>query len=74
MDHLLARSALDLARLQREFQDYVLQRDPAVLQHVLGTGTADAVTRMDVYADGERLTSTPVTFALARDKLRIVVP
>jgi len=29
---------------------------------------------MDVYADGERLTSTPVTFALAREKLRIVVP
>jgi len=29
---------------------------------------------MDVYADGERLTCTPVTFALARGKLRIVVP
>jgi YegS/Rv2252/BmrU family lipid kinase len=29
---------------------------------------------MDVYADGERLTSSPVTFALAREKLRIVVP
>jgi YegS/Rv2252/BmrU family lipid kinase len=29
---------------------------------------------MEVYADGERLTSTPVTFALAERKLRIVVP
>jgi diacylglycerol kinase family enzyme len=29
---------------------------------------------MDVYADGELLTRTPVTFALARGKLRIVVP
>jgi YegS/Rv2252/BmrU family lipid kinase len=29
---------------------------------------------MEVYADGERLTRTPVTFALAEAKLRIVVP
>jgi diacylglycerol kinase (ATP) len=29
---------------------------------------------MDVYADGEHLTRMPVTFALAREKLRIVVP
>ena len=29
---------------------------------------------MEVYADGERLTRTPVTFALAEGKLRIVVP
>jgi diacylglycerol kinase (ATP) len=29
---------------------------------------------MEVYADGERLTRTPVTFALAEKKLRIVVP
>lgn len=36
--------------------------------------TFDTERPMDVYADGERLTSTPVTFALARDKLRIVVP
>ena len=50
-----ARSALDLARLQREFQDYVLRRNPAVLEHVLGTGPADAATRMDVYADGYAL-------------------
>jgi YegS/Rv2252/BmrU family lipid kinase len=36
--------------------------------------TFESERPMDVYADGERLTSTPVTFALARDKLRIVVP
>jgi YegS/Rv2252/BmrU family lipid kinase len=29
---------------------------------------------MDVYADGERLTQTPVRFALAKERLRIVVP
>jgi len=29
---------------------------------------------MEVYADGERLTRTPVTFALAAGKLRIMVP
>jgi len=52
MEHALSRSALDLASLQRAFQDYVLQRNSAVLQHVLGTGAADAATRMDVYADG----------------------
>jgi putative DNA-binding protein len=50
--HPTSARALDLARLQREFQDYVLHRDPAVLEHVLGTGAADAATRMDVYADG----------------------
>ena len=55
MDHAFQRTALDLARLQREFQDYLLHRDPAVLQHVVGTGAADAATRMDVYADGYSL-------------------
>jgi diacylglycerol kinase family enzyme len=34
----------------------------------------DSEHPMDVYADGELLTRTPVTFALAREKLRIVVP
>ena len=29
---------------------------------------------MDVYADGERITTTPVRFALATEKLRIVAP
>jgi diacylglycerol kinase (ATP) len=29
---------------------------------------------LDVYADGERLTETPVRFALAAERLRIVVP
>ena len=55
MDHAFQRTALDLARLQREFHDYMLHRDPAVLQHVVGTGAADAATRMDVYADGYSL-------------------
>jgi hypothetical protein len=41
-----------LAGLQREFQDYVLHRAPAVLKRVRATGSADAATRMDVYADG----------------------
>ena len=41
-----------LAGLQREFQDYVLWRAPAVLEKVRATGRADAATRMDVYADG----------------------
>jgi len=45
-------TSLDLARLQHEFEDYVLHRDAAVLQHVLGGGVASAATRMDVYADG----------------------
>ena len=29
---------------------------------------------LDVYADGERITTTPVTFALAEKRLRFVVP
>jgi YegS/Rv2252/BmrU family lipid kinase len=29
---------------------------------------------LDVYADGERLTETPVRFALAEERLRVVVP
>ena len=36
--------------------------------------TFDSERPMNVYADGERLTCTPVTFALAADKLRLVVP
>jgi len=29
---------------------------------------------MDVYADGERITATPVSFSLAGERLRIVAP
>jgi diacylglycerol kinase family enzyme len=29
---------------------------------------------MDVYADGERITTTPVRFTLADQRLRIVAP
>jgi hypothetical protein len=41
-----------LDSLQRQFQAYVLRREPAVLERVRATGKADAATRMDVYADG----------------------
>lgn len=34
----------------------------------------DSEQPMKVYADGERLTQTPVTFSLAKGKLRIVAP
>jgi hypothetical protein len=50
-EHVLSPTSLDLGRLQHEFEDYVLHRDPAVLQHVLGDGIAGATTRMDVYAE-----------------------
>jgi hypothetical protein len=46
------RLSPDLARLQREFQDYVLRGDPAVLQLIAADSAADARTRMRVYADG----------------------
>jgi Putative DNA-binding domain len=52
MNRTSARRAPELARLQREFQDYVLHREPAVLDRVRGTGAADPATRMNVYADG----------------------
>lgn len=42
-----------------------------------GRGTSftfEAPQRMEVYADGERLTETPVRFELAAEKLRIVAP
>jgi len=50
-----AQARSELAGLQREFQGYVLQRDPAVLDRVRGTGAADAATRMNVYAEGYAL-------------------
>lgn len=34
----------------------------------------DTAAPMDVYADGERVTATPVTIRLAPEKLRVVVP
>jgi len=34
----------------------------------------DAETTLHVYADGERLTQTPVTFSVAEGKLRVVAP
>jgi hypothetical protein len=50
-----AQAAADLARLQREFQDYVLERDPAVLRQVRQTEAAAGAARMDVYANGYSL-------------------
>jgi Putative DNA-binding domain len=41
-----------LDRLEREFQAYVLERDPRILQQVRTDVNADATARMDVYADG----------------------
>jgi hypothetical protein len=52
---VLPRPGPDLARVQREFQRYVLQRDPAALQHVLAGDAAEAAVRMDIYADGYAL-------------------
>ncbi len=46
------RGRAALAAVQRQFQQYVLQRAPAVLERVLATGAADATARMDVYAEG----------------------
>ena len=34
----------------------------------------DSERPLDVYADGERITTTPVRFALADQKLRIIAP
>jgi diacylglycerol kinase (ATP) len=36
--------------------------------------TFEAPQRMEVYADGERLTETPVRFEVASEKLRIIAP
>ena len=36
--------------------------------------TVESESPMDVYADGEPLTTTPVRFGIAREKLRIAVP
>jgi diacylglycerol kinase family enzyme len=42
-----------------------------------GRGTSfnfDSERPLDVYADGERITTTPVRFSLSADRLRIVAP
>jgi hypothetical protein len=48
MSRSQTRAAAELAGLQREFQDYVLQREPAVLARVRGNGAADAARRRNV--------------------------
>jgi hypothetical protein len=43
-----------LARVQRDFQDYLLRGDPAVEQHVVGTGRVPVATRLAIYAGAYR--------------------
>lgn len=43
-----------LARLQRDFQDYLLRGDAAVAAHVVGTARVPAATRLAIYGDAYR--------------------
>jgi len=43
---------LDLAGLQRRFQNYVLHGDRAVLQYIADAAGTGAAIRMDIYAEG----------------------
>jgi hypothetical protein len=43
-----------LARVQREFQDYLLRGDPAVEARVVGTARVPVATRLGIYADAYR--------------------
>ena len=43
-----------LARVQREFQDYLLRGDPAVETHVIGTARVPIATRLGIYATAYR--------------------
>lgn len=45
----------ELERLQKAFQAYVLQRDPAMLAHVVSTPAASAEQRLEIYAQAYRL-------------------
>ena len=76
---------LDLCLVRRTTRFQLLKTLPRAYTgaHVrspfVGTARATQFTfeseqPMEVYADGERLTRTPVTFALAREKLRIAIP
>lgn len=45
------------------------------VEHVVGEHfTIESERKLDVYADGEYVTHTPVTFRLAPERLRVVVP
>lgn len=48
-------SASTLCQLQRDFQNYVLQREPAIEAAVAETVTLDARTRLEIYAEAYRL-------------------
>jgi len=43
-----------LARLQRDFQDYLLRGDPAVASHVLGSARVPVATRLGIYSRAYR--------------------
>jgi diacylglycerol kinase (ATP) len=49
-------------------------KSPFVEMHRAREFRFETTRELDVYADGERITTTPVTFALAEKKLRFVVP
>lgn len=45
------------------------------VEHVIGEEfTIESERKLDVYADGEYVTHTPVTFRLSEERLRVVVP
>jgi hypothetical protein len=46
---------MQLAKLQREFQDHVLRGEPQMLAHVIGTEAVPAETRLSIYSEGYRL-------------------
>jgi len=43
-----------LARVQREFQDYLLRGDPAVSAHVVGSARVPVATRLEIYSRAYR--------------------
>src|SRR3954471_1541327 len=84
-DALIDDGQLDLCIVHRTSRMQLLKTLPQAYtgKHVkspfvdTGRGTSftfDSERPMDVYADGERITTTPVRFSLADEKLRIVAP
>jgi diacylglycerol kinase (ATP) len=84
-DALIDDGQLDLCVVHRTTRFQLLKTLPKAYTgaHVrspfveLGRGTVflfEAPQAMEVYADGERLTTTPVRFELARERLKIIAP
>ena len=84
-DALIDDGLLDLCVVHRTSRFQLLKTLPKAYTgaHVrspfveMGRGTVfifEAPQPMEVYADGERLTTTPVRFELARERLKIVAP